>query len=998
VDYRRLNSVTKKDAHPLPRIDDILMNIGPAKWACSLDLYSGYMQLKMDDQQSQTGDRCNSIARTAFCVPGLSPSLYEMLVMPFGVTNGPAAFMRIILEVLGDLVGKCALVYLDDVLCYAQTFEGMLEALTLVFNAFRKANMKLNPAKCQFFRDHVTFLGYTISVPHLAPDPRLVEAVRNRKEPRNAKEVASFLGLCNWYRRFVPCYSHIAEPLTRLVGKNKPFVWGQEQQEAFNKLKERLVSYPVLLRPDLSKPFHLYTDASTKAVGAVLCQEGPDGREHPVAYHSRKLTATQRNYPATHLECLAVVEAVCEQFSDLVMGNPLIISTDSVSLKWLMTSQNLQGRLARWALRLQEYLPFTIQYRKGALNQAPDALSRDPVHDDTTPNTLEDTLLCHHQKLPEQLLTLQPVATSTSDGGQVVPEADSTSQGHPETPPIGPVTPVTTAPPVRAAANRRPCCLRISIDGNIGSGKSSVMEFLSRQTDTFWREWHLVPEPVHEWHNLLGPFYSAPPNTTARHSAAALLQMAVLNAYALSVPNPCAAPYVLMERSPWSSLAGFLPVQDLPPSMEQVVSQAAHHMHFTLDNGLPHAMVYLKAAPSKCLDRISARQRPGESQVTLEYLQQVHEQYEDEMSLFPGPIVTIDANRPLREVCLGAKAAVESLVRSGACRHPHRVSRRPEPVGSPFQVADFPLLRRLFPGQHMTTCDPFLLQLFPDQFLTREEMECDEDLHTTAPVPPTPDNAPTPDNLLVPTPQATTLAPLSQTDKHLPVEFKPHHFSPTPTRLLYDADIEAPVLFQSGPGAFGYSPQFHAEYLRRFGSEVDVNHRVNNIKALSVFADLGPWRSNGPSANIQIAVVPLKGLSAVKVVQVHSNGTEVVFIDTSAFAALRRTSLAAANPYFDECYLENASAFSWDNGLRNEGYTLDGWIRMVRMRPVLPCGLTLENPPPSILVHGSVPALPEEHEDNLLISPRPSGWPVVFRIMLKGCSCIQHQWQRAQSC
>jgi thymidylate kinase len=207
----------------------------------------------------------------------------------------------------------------------------------------------------------------------------------------------------------------------------------------------------------------------------------------------------------------------------------------------------------------------------------------------------------------------------------------------------------------------------ICIEGNIGCGKSSVLEALREHqaTDPHWEKYTLIPEPVHEWHHLLGPLYAAPPNTAVRHSTAALLQVAVLNAYALRVPSPVFAPTVITERSAWSSLTVFLPVQGLPPPYEQVVTQTAHHMYPNLDNALPTAIIYLRAEPTTCLDRIQQRQRHGEQHLTLYYISRIHQQYEQEVALFPGPVITIDASKPKVAVLVAAKSAIDLLMGAG---------------------------------------------------------------------------------------------------------------------------------------------------------------------------------------------------------------------------------------------------------------------------------------------------------------------------------------------
>lgn len=543
IDYRKLNAVTRKDAFPLPRIDDILYNLGSANYFSVVDLFSGYFQIPMAGLTSP--DPHDSVAKTAFCC---SSGLFEFKKMSFGMCNAPAAFMRTITEVLEPYIGKSVFVFMDDVIVFSPDLDTHCRQLQLVFQALRKADLRLSSTKCRFATSHCTFLGFSVSAAGLSCDPRLIEAISLREEPCKAKNpkkaTMSFLGLCGFYRRFVKDYATIAEPLTRLTGKNQKFVWGPEQQDAFDTLKDKLLVYPLLRRPDYSRPFYVHTDASQKAVGAVLTQRDDDGREYAVAYHSSKLTPTQRNWAVTHLECYAVVSAVCDAFKDFLLGNTFTVVSDHTSLRWLMTCTALQGKLARWSLRLQEFLPFTIDYRKGTQHLAPDALSRDPRHDDSC--TLADQPTRPEEALVyDSILTSMELSTPTPDQE---PAAALPIPDLPGTPSLHSVSSLDTDTGASSEGNTP---IRICIEGNIGCGKSTVLTKLQElQNQSFWDEWHMLPEPVDDWNPLLGPFYSAPTGTCYKHTAATALQIAVLNAYAMRMPDPVVAPQAIMERSP----------------------------------------------------------------------------------------------------------------------------------------------------------------------------------------------------------------------------------------------------------------------------------------------------------------------------------------------------------------------------------------------------------------------------------------------------------------
>uniref|UniRef100_A0A383VGW9 Reverse transcriptase domain-containing protein n=1 Tax=Tetradesmus obliquus TaxID=3088 RepID=A0A383VGW9_TETOB len=653
VDSRRVNAITRKDAYPMPLIDDIVFQLGPCKYLATMDAYCGFNQVALHP---------DSVPKTAFITPF---GLFESLRLCFGLTNAPACFMRIMNKVLSEQVGKHAFVYLDDIIVYSCTFEEHVEHLELMFEALRQANLRLNPKKCSFFRSEVTFLGFVFTQEGLEPDPRLLTAISNRQPPRNPKEVASWLGLTGYYRRFVKDYAKVAAPLTDLLKKTNPWKWGAEEQQAFDTLKSSLLTPPCLRRADLSRPFYVHTDASGQAVGAILTQKDDTGKEEwVVAYHSRKLTPAQRNYSISELECLAVIEAVCVQWRQWLWHHPpgVTVYTDHAALKYLLTSTHLQGRLARWSLRLQELLPgLAIEHRKGTMHRSVDALTRDPTFDSddgdeaSIPHPRPE-IYCYGAHLLDEIYTVSDTECNT----ECPPDASAATAG---TTGLTVVTATaTTAAPTTAAAAlddvndartpqgndspRTPTCneelaaddnqlltpapasylpwrpgvscksagaspVRIYIDGNIGSGKSRVIAHLAQELSC--TEWHLVPEPVHDWESLLAPFYSAAAGSTTQQGIAALLQVAVLVAYAKATPDALASPMVVMERGPWSSLEVFLAAQQLPAAFEQLaessVKSILRALQASLDRAedwdvkLPWVLLGLRSAPhstTKC--------------------------------------------------------------------------------------------------------------------------------------------------------------------------------------------------------------------------------------------------------------------------------------------------------------------------------------------------------------------------------------------------------------
>ena len=367
VDYRRLNAITKKDVYPLPRIDDILDTLGGNKYFTSLDLAAGYWQVGMDDE---------SAPKSAFVT---HCGLFEFARMPFGICNAPATFQRLMEVVLSGLLWKECFAYLDDVLVSSPDFKSHLAHLQEVFNHLCKAGLKLKTKKCRFLKLTVSYLGHLITSEGIQPDPEKTSRVANYPTPTDVNEVRSFLGLASYYRRFVPGFSQIAAPLHSLLKKGAQFYWSVECQDAFQKLKQLLISAPVLSYPrfDPNHPFILETDASAKGLGAVLAQQQEDGKVHPIAFASRSLNAHERNYGITEMETLAIVRAA-KLFRPYLLGHPCEVVTDHAACTSLLNNRNPSSKLARWAMCVQE-LNLKINYRPGKSNLVADALSRNPL-------------------------------------------------------------------------------------------------------------------------------------------------------------------------------------------------------------------------------------------------------------------------------------------------------------------------------------------------------------------------------------------------------------------------------------------------------------------------------------------------------------------------------------------------------------------------------------------------------------------------------------------
>lgn len=364
VDYRKLNAVTRKDSYPLPRIDETLDQLGQAKYFTTMDLASGYWQVAMD---SLDRDKTAFVTRSG---------LYQYLVMPFGLTNAPSTFQRLMNLVLAGLTWKHCLVYIDDIIVFSPTFDQHITDLEDVLKRLSEAGLRAKLSKCHFAQAEVGFLGHIVGVHGVRPDPDKISAISNWKAPTNLHDLRSFIGLASYYRRFVRNFASIASPLHRLMRNDVKYEWGEQQQTAFNQLKQALISSPILVPPDFSREFILYTDASSYGLGAVLAQVNEAGEEHVVQYLSRSLIKAEKNYSTTERECLAIVWSI-KALRPYLHGRHFTVVTDHTALTWLSTLKDPTNRLSRWVLSLQDY-DYHVVYRPGLKHSNVDALSRQP--------------------------------------------------------------------------------------------------------------------------------------------------------------------------------------------------------------------------------------------------------------------------------------------------------------------------------------------------------------------------------------------------------------------------------------------------------------------------------------------------------------------------------------------------------------------------------------------------------------------------------------------
>jgi transposase InsO family protein/predicted aspartyl protease len=363
VDFRSLNKITKPTSFPLPLIDDILALLGKSNHYTTLDLKSGYYQVLLDNESRE---------KTAFaCHKGL----YQFLVMPFGLSSAPGIFqelMNIVLQGCEDF----ATAYLDDVIIFSASPQEHIKHVQTVLDRLRQHGLKLKLKKCAFFEEETEYLGFKVGKDGVKPNPEKVEAIKNLPVPRNVREVRGIIGTCSYYRRFIPNFSKIAEPIIYLTRKNARFKWTEECQVAFDFLKESLMVVPLLVYPDTNKPYVLYTDASDNCIGACLTQESDEGEEKPIYFLSHKLSPTQTRWSTIEKEGFAIYYAL--QKLDLYLhGSQFVIRTDHKPLKYILDAKMENKKIARWALSVAGY-NCKVEYIEGKENHCADLLSRIP--------------------------------------------------------------------------------------------------------------------------------------------------------------------------------------------------------------------------------------------------------------------------------------------------------------------------------------------------------------------------------------------------------------------------------------------------------------------------------------------------------------------------------------------------------------------------------------------------------------------------------------------
>ena len=415
IDYRMLNSKTVKNAYPLPRIQDCIDKLGRARHLSTMDMTSGYWQVRNAEED---------IPKTAF---NTRYGKYEFLVMPFSLTNAPAMFQALMNSILRPYIDKFVLVYLDDILVYSNSEKEHLEHLRLVFEALRQHQLYARPKKCTFNKPNVEFCGHIVGQGVTKVLDSKVCAINDWPQPKNVQEVRQFYGLVNYYRRFIRHFSIIAAPLSDLFKsedndkrKRRPILWSTVHQVAFERLKEAITTAPVLVQPDPEKPYTIETDSSDFGNGMALYQDGDDGKLHPVAFDGRKLHGAELCYPTHEKELMAIKDALQKWHHYIENGLPITVITDHDSLKYMNTVQKPSKRLARWVDEFQQY-NLVIKYRPGKQAIVPDAISRRPDFNALVLQNADDYVPYVRQFLQDHLF---PADANELERTQIIAEVD----------------------------------------------------------------------------------------------------------------------------------------------------------------------------------------------------------------------------------------------------------------------------------------------------------------------------------------------------------------------------------------------------------------------------------------------------------------------------------------------------------------------------------------------------------------------------------------------
>ena len=385
LDFRQLNLVTERQAFPMPNINELLDRLSGARYFSSIDLGNAYYQVELEEDSKE---------KTAFST---KTGQYCFNRMPFGIAAAPGTFQELMGKVLEGI--KCAVVYLDDILVFTDTTNKHYEVLNEVFSKVEKAGLRINPEKCHILKKEVKFLGHVINGSGIQTDPSKLEAIKSFQRPNCPKSLRSFLGICNYYRRFIKNYANKSRALEELSGRNnKKLIWTEACSSAFEEMKRALTSSPVLGYPDFRREFILDTDASFNTIGAVLSQKDDFGHEKVIAYGSHAMNSHEKGYCITRKELLAIYY-FCQHFNHYLYGKRFTIRTDHKAITFMLrTKKPITTQFQTWINYLSS-LDINLEYRRGINHTNADMLSRNSC------GTCTQCLMEHEDAKTEKMKT-----------------------------------------------------------------------------------------------------------------------------------------------------------------------------------------------------------------------------------------------------------------------------------------------------------------------------------------------------------------------------------------------------------------------------------------------------------------------------------------------------------------------------------------------------------------------------------------------------------------
>ena len=412
TDFRELNSKIQRTYAPVPALQDLVALWKGCTLYTTLDFQKGFFQTPLAEKSRKY---------TATSLPGIA--FFQYLKSPMGLSSSPGFFQSVVEKLLMGLKQSRCVAFLDDILSGSQDFVQHLNALRAIFERIKESKMLLKAEKCKLFRESLKYLGHILSEQGIATCPEKIESIKNMAPPKNAKGVKSFLGLSGFYRRFIKDYAKIVEPLTRMTKKDVTFNWNKEAEQAWATIKEKLISDPILAHPDLTKGYHLIFDASSYAIGGILCQKGEDGQLHPVSYGSSILSESQRKWSTVQKKLYSLVY-FSEKFENYLINNKFHAITDNKALLHLDTFKNAKNdRLWRWFEILQKF-EFTISYSPSKQNPS-DALSRLPKTNDKLIDTLPQCAETNRHNPHRNIAAISKVDTLAAQGCEPSVKDDS---------------------------------------------------------------------------------------------------------------------------------------------------------------------------------------------------------------------------------------------------------------------------------------------------------------------------------------------------------------------------------------------------------------------------------------------------------------------------------------------------------------------------------------------------------------------------------------------